>query len=83
MLGAQRVVGVTADEEGAGIRGEAAMEGRFAGPSSGSSESVTLSTSVVTVTASRGSSAIGSISGLLTLGRVPGLDPGLDLAHDP
>ena len=37
------------------------MEGRFAGPWSGSSESVTLSTSVVTVIASTGSSAIGSI----------------------
>ena len=38
------------------------MEGRFAGPWSASSESVTLSTSVVTVSASTGSSAIASIS---------------------
>src|SRR5215208_1619340 len=45
---------------GAGIRGEAAIEGRLAGPWSGRSESVTLSTRVVTVSASTGSSAIAS-----------------------
>ena len=46
---------------GAGSRGAAAIEGRLAGPWSGSSESVTLSTSMVTVSASTGSSAIASI----------------------
>ena len=38
------------------------MEGRVAGPWSASSESVTLSTSVVTVIASMGSSVIASIT---------------------
>ncbi len=46
---------------GAGIRGKADMEGRFAGPSLASSVSVTLSTSVVTAMASMGSSEIVSI----------------------
>src|SRR5918998_2075228 len=45
---------------GAGVRGRAAMEGRLAGPWSASSESVTLSTRVVTVSASTGASAIAS-----------------------